>query len=202
MSYGYNPQWSEGAVKSPIFQTSTFVFRNAKEGKRFFEIAYGKGDPKTNEHLGLIYSRINNPNMQILEERLALLEGSEEAAAFESGMSAITTVMLSYLKPGDALRKIAAADHVHASIAVDVHRQVGEIVDVVVQKTHRPELVALPLLARQLFVPVLSVDDVDASVPVQIRQRRGFVGAEVQLVSPERNVFIAASPQRAGGQQN
>lgn len=103
MSYGYNPQWSEGAVKSPIFQTSTFVFRNAKEGKRFFEIAYGKGDPKTNEHLGLIYSRINNPNMQILEERLALLEGSEEAAAFESGMSAITTVMLSYLKPGDAL---------------------------------------------------------------------------------------------------
>jgi methionine-gamma-lyase len=103
MSYGYNPQWSEGAIKSPIFQTSTFVFRNAKEGKRFFEIAYGKGDPKTNEHLGLIYSRINNPNMQILEERLALLEGSEDAAAFESGMSAITTVMLSYLKPGDVL---------------------------------------------------------------------------------------------------
>lgn len=103
MSYGYNPEWSEGAVKSPIFQTSTFVFRNAKEGKRFFEIAYGKGDPKTNEHLGLIYSRINNPNMQILEERLALLEGSEAAAAFESGMSAITTVMLSYLKPGDVL---------------------------------------------------------------------------------------------------
>jgi methionine-gamma-lyase len=103
MSYGYNPQWSEGAVKSPIFQTSTFVFRNAKEGKRFFEIAYGKGDAKTNEHLGLIYSRINNPNMQILEERLALLEGADGAAAFESGMSAITTVMFSYLKPGDVL---------------------------------------------------------------------------------------------------
>jgi methionine-gamma-lyase len=103
MSYGYNPQWSEGAVKSPIFQTSTFVFRNAKEGKRFFEVAYGKGDAKTNEHLGLIYSRINNPNMQILEERLALLEGADGAAAFESGMSAITTVMFSYLKPGDVL---------------------------------------------------------------------------------------------------
>lgn len=103
MSYGYNPMWSEGAVKSPIFQTSTFVFRNAREGKRFFEIAYGKGDARENEQLGLIYSRINNPNMQILEERLALLEGSEEAAAFESGMSAITTVMLTYLKPGDVL---------------------------------------------------------------------------------------------------
>ncbi|MGB4773233.1 MAG: aminotransferase class I/II-fold pyridoxal phosphate-dependent enzyme [Chitinophagaceae bacterium] len=103
MSYGYNPMWSEGAVKSPIFQTSTFVFQSAKEGKRFFEIAYGKGDARENESLGLIYSRINNPNMQILEERLALLEGSEEAAAFESGMSAITTVMLAYLKPGDVL---------------------------------------------------------------------------------------------------
>ncbi len=103
MSYGYNPMWSEGAVKSPIFQTSTFVFRTAKEGKRFFEIAYGKGDARDNESLGLIYSRINNPNMQILEERLALLEGTAEAAAFESGMSAITTVMLAYLKPGDVL---------------------------------------------------------------------------------------------------
>jgi cystathionine beta-lyase/cystathionine gamma-synthase len=41
MSYGYNPEWSEGAVKCPIYQTSTFVFKTAEEGKEFFEIAYG-----------------------------------------------------------------------------------------------------------------------------------------------------------------
>ena len=103
MSYGYNPDWSEGSVKPPIFQTSTFVFKNAAEGKRFFEVAYAKSNLKKNEQLGLIYSRLNNPNMQILEERLAILEGSESAAAFVSGMSAISTVMLAFLKPGDLL---------------------------------------------------------------------------------------------------
>ncbi|NIW00298.1 methionine gamma-lyase, partial [Candidatus Saccharibacteria bacterium] len=41
MSYGYRPDWSEGAIKCPIFQTSTFVFETAEEGKAFFEIAYG-----------------------------------------------------------------------------------------------------------------------------------------------------------------
>ena len=103
MSFGYNPEWSEGSVKPPIFQTSTFVFKTAEEGKRFFEVAYGKSPMNSKEEIGLIYSRINNPNMQILEERLALLEESESAAAFESGMSAISTTMLTYLKPGDVL---------------------------------------------------------------------------------------------------
>ena len=103
MSFGYTPEWSEGSVKPPIFQTSTFVFKNAEEGKRFFEVAYGKSELNAKEEIGLIYSRINNPNMQILEERLAVLEGGESAAAFESGMSAISTTMLSYLKPGDIL---------------------------------------------------------------------------------------------------
>ena len=103
MSFGYNPEWSEGSVKPPIFQTSTFVFKTAEEGKRFFEVAYGKDSLKKHEQIGLIYSRINNPNMQILEERLAILEDAEEAAAFESGMSAISTTMLAYLKPGDLI---------------------------------------------------------------------------------------------------
>lgn len=103
MSLGYNPEWSEGSIKPPIFQTSTFGFKTAEDGKRFFEIAYGKSQLEPNEQMGLIYSRLNNPNMQILEERLAVLEGSEDAAAFESGMSAISTAMLAYLKPADVL---------------------------------------------------------------------------------------------------
>lgn len=103
MSYGYKPELSEGAIKCPIFQTSTFVFKNAEEGKAFFEVAYGLRDKKPSEELGLIYSRINNPDLEILENRLSLWDEAEGCAVFESGMSAITTVLLEFLKPGDLL---------------------------------------------------------------------------------------------------
>lgn len=102
LGYGYKPEWSEGAVKCPIFQTSTFVFHNAEEGKAFFEMAHGKPGHE-GEVLGLIYSRINNPDMEILEERLKLWDEGEAAAAFSSGMSAIATTLLTFLSPGDLL---------------------------------------------------------------------------------------------------
>jgi methionine-gamma-lyase len=54
MSYGYKPELSEGAIKCPFFQTSTFVFKNAEEGKAFFEIAYGIRQSNAGEELGLI----------------------------------------------------------------------------------------------------------------------------------------------------
>lgn len=103
MSYGYRPEWSEGAVKCPIFQTSTFAFRSAEAGKAFFEVAYGLREKGAREKTGLIYSRLNNPDMEILEDRLTLWDGAEACAAFESGMSAITTVLLEFLQPGDLL---------------------------------------------------------------------------------------------------
>ncbi|OYU94688.1 MAG: methionine gamma-lyase [Bacteroidetes bacterium B1(2017)] len=103
MSYGYKPQLSEGAIKCPIFQTSTFVFKSAEAGKHFFEVAYGLKEPEAGEELGLIYSRINNPDLEILENRLTLWDEAEEGAVFESGMAAITTVLLEFLKPGDLL---------------------------------------------------------------------------------------------------
>lgn len=103
MSHGYKPSLSEGAIKCPIFQTSTFVFRTAEEGKAFFEVAYGIREKGEKEELGLIYSRLNNPDLQILEERLCLWDGAEECAVFESGMSAISTTLLEFLSPGDVL---------------------------------------------------------------------------------------------------
>jgi methionine-gamma-lyase len=103
MSYGYKPSLSEGAIKCPIFQTSTFVFHSAMEGKRFFELAYGLREKEKGEELGLIYSRLNNPDLEILENRLCLWDEAEECAVFESGMSAISTVMLEFLSPGDAI---------------------------------------------------------------------------------------------------
>nr|MCU0387692.1 PLP-dependent transferase [Chitinophagaceae bacterium] len=96
MSYG-------GAVKCPIYQTSTFAFHSAEEGKAFFELAYGKREDKTSKGPGLIYSRLNNPDMQILEERLTLWDKAEACATFESGMSAIATAIMALLQPGDVL---------------------------------------------------------------------------------------------------
>ncbi|MEQ9262478.1 MAG: cystathionine gamma-synthase family protein [Owenweeksia sp.] len=103
MSHGYKPELSEGSIKCPIFQTSTFVFKTAEEGKAFFEVAYGLREKDEHEELGLIYSRLNNPDLEILENRLCLWDGADDCAVFESGMSAISTVLMEFLKPGDLL---------------------------------------------------------------------------------------------------
>lgn len=101
MSYGYRPDWSEGAVKAPIFATSTFVFHNAEEGKDFFAKAYGLKEKAPGEETGLIYSRLNNPSLEILEDRLTLWDEAEAAAVFSSGLAAISTTALTFLRPGD-----------------------------------------------------------------------------------------------------
>jgi methionine-gamma-lyase len=103
MGYGYDPHLSEGAVKVPIFQTSTFVFKNAEDGKAFFELAYGLREREPLEVPGLIYSRINNPDLEVLEDRLAIWDGADRALVFSSGMAAISTTLLTFLRPGDAV---------------------------------------------------------------------------------------------------
>src|SRR5258708_7277831 len=93
LGYGYDPALSEGAVKPPVFLTSTFVFRSAEEGRDFFNYAAGREEPKPGEG-GLVYSRFNHPNSEIVEDRLAIYEEAEVAAIFSSGMSAVTTTRL------------------------------------------------------------------------------------------------------------
>ena len=100
MGYGYDPALSEGSLKPPIFLTSTFAFPSAAEGKRFFEGITGKRPGGSD---GLVYSRFNGPNQQILEERLALWDVAEEALVFSSGMSAIATLLLAYCGQGDVI---------------------------------------------------------------------------------------------------
>jgi len=102
MGYGYDPKLSEGSVKCPIFMTSTFAFRTAEDGKAFFEQVHGLRE-KGPEGGGLIYSRINNPDIEILEDRLTLWDRAEASAVFASGMGAIASMLLTFLRPGDAL---------------------------------------------------------------------------------------------------
>lgn len=103
MSYGYDPKLSEGSIKPPVFLTSTFVFKTAQEGKDFFNLVSGRTQTSENQKQGLVYSRFNHPNSEIVEDRLALYEGAESAALFSSGMSAITTCLMAVLQPGDVL---------------------------------------------------------------------------------------------------
>jgi len=100
MGHGYDPMLSEGSLKPPIFLTSTFVFPNAAAGKRHFEGVTGK---RPGGAEGLVYSRFNGPNQEILEDRLGVWEEAEDALAFSSGMSAIATLFLSMVKPGDTI---------------------------------------------------------------------------------------------------
>ena len=100
MGYGYNPKLSEGSLKPPIFLTSTFVFESCADGKRFFEGITGK---RTGGPEGLVYGRFNGPDQEILEDRLALWEGAEEAAVFSTGMSAITTALMAHVRAGEII---------------------------------------------------------------------------------------------------
>jgi len=103
MGYGYDPSLSEGSLKPPIFLTSTFVFKTAQDGKDFFDFTSGRREPGAGQSSGLVYSRFNNPNLEVLEDRLALWEQSEAAAVFSSGMSAISTALWAYVRPGDVI---------------------------------------------------------------------------------------------------
>jgi methionine-gamma-lyase len=103
MGYGYDPTLSEGSLKPPIFLTSTFVFKTAQDGKDFFDYTSGRREPGAGQSSGLVYSRFNNPNLEVLEDRLALWEEGEAAAVFSSGMSAISTVLWTHVRPGDVV---------------------------------------------------------------------------------------------------
>ena len=103
LGYGYDPQLSEGAVKPPVFLTSTFVFKSAEHGKDFFDYVSGRREPPAGEAAGLVYSRFNHPNSEIVEDRLKVFEDAEAALLFSSGMSAIATTILAYLRPGDVI---------------------------------------------------------------------------------------------------
>jgi methionine-gamma-lyase len=90
---GYDASAHQGALNPPIFWSSTFAFDSAEQGAARF----AQDEP------GMIYTRITNPTVQLLEERLASLEGGEAALAFGSGMGAICTLMWTLLRPGDEL---------------------------------------------------------------------------------------------------
>lgn len=100
---GYDSKKAFKSVKCPIFQTSTFQFENCKEGAEFFKKAAGVIPKKEGEDEGYIYSRVGNPSLTVFEKRLAKIDGNEDGASFNSGMSAINTTLMTFLKSGDGI---------------------------------------------------------------------------------------------------
>jgi methionine-gamma-lyase len=88
--HGYDPLEHQGALVPPIYLTSTFAFPSAEYGAACF----------SGEEAGHFYTRISNPTLQLLEARVAALEGGSAAVAFSSGMGAITSTMWTLLRPG------------------------------------------------------------------------------------------------------
>ena len=103
MGYGYDPQLSEGSIKCPNFQTSTFVFKSAEQGKDFFNLVSGRRQLKEGEQAGLVYSRFNNPTLEIAENRIAIWDQAEDCIVTGSGMSAISTTLFTFSRPGDVV---------------------------------------------------------------------------------------------------
>lgn len=100
MGHGYDPELSEGSLKAPIFLTSTFAFDSAAAGKRHFEGITGQREGGAE---GLVYSRFNGPNQEILEDRLAIWDGADDALCFSSGMTAICVLMMAYCGQNDVI---------------------------------------------------------------------------------------------------
>ncbi|MGO0063007.1 methionine gamma-lyase [Brevibacillus fluminis] len=88
---GYHADPQTGALATPIYQTSTFVFSSTEEGARRF----------AGEEAGYIYSRLGNPTVTVLEEKIAALEQAEAGLAFASGMAAVSAVLMALVKTGD-----------------------------------------------------------------------------------------------------
>ncbi|WP_066258175.1 methionine gamma-lyase [Neobacillus drentensis] len=88
---GYSADEHQGSLVPPLYQTSTFTFASAEQGERRF----------AGQEEGFIYSRLGNPTVKILEERMAVLEQGEAGLAFSSGMAAVSAVLVALTKAGD-----------------------------------------------------------------------------------------------------
>ncbi len=97
---GHKPDSDTGSRAVPIYQTAAYVFKNSEHAAKLFGL----------KELGNIYTRLNNPTNDVLEQRIAALDGGIGALATASGQAAITLALLPLLQAGD---EIVAADNLY-----------------------------------------------------------------------------------------
>ena len=110
---GYDPQSHGGALVPPVYQTATYAFESVEYGAACF----------AGEQAGHVYSRISNPTLALLEQRMASLEGAEAGLALASGMGAITSTLWTLLRPGDEL---IVGETLYGCTFAFLHHGIGE----------------------------------------------------------------------------
>jgi methionine-gamma-lyase len=104
LTKGFDPRLSVGSARPAVFRSSTYVFSSPEAAERAFAVASGRAKAREGEQVELIYSRINHPNAEILEEQIVPLEkGAQAAAVFNSGMAGIMTALATFLRPGQSV---------------------------------------------------------------------------------------------------
>jgi cystathionine beta-lyase/cystathionine gamma-synthase len=104
LTRGFDPTLSVGSARPAVFRSSTYVFSSPEAAERAFDLMAGRAKAEPGEIPDLVYSRFNHPNAEILEDQIVPLEpGAEAALVFNSGMAAIMTALLTYLKPGQSI---------------------------------------------------------------------------------------------------
>ncbi len=104
LTRGFDPSLSVGSARPAVFRSSTYVFSSPEAAERAFDISSGRARLREGEQVDLIYSRFNHPNAEILEAHLVPIEaGATAALVFNSGMSAIMTAILTFVRPGDTI---------------------------------------------------------------------------------------------------
>jgi methionine-gamma-lyase len=104
LTRGFDPHLSVGSARPAVFRSSTYVFSSPEAAERAFDLVSGRSTAAPGEAAELIYSRFNHPNAQILEDQIVPLEeGSNWAVVFNSGMAAIMTSLMAWVRPGHAI---------------------------------------------------------------------------------------------------
>ena len=100
---GYDPATASNSAKPPIFMTSTFAYASAQAAKDIHEAYFAGTGPAAGSGAGHIYSRLGHPGLDMVETRLAALDGAEAAAVFNTGMATHSAIALAHLRPGDSV---------------------------------------------------------------------------------------------------
>ena len=103
VTLGYASASAFGAVKPPVVMTTTFVYQSAQHSKDVHEAFFNGTGPAVGANDAYIYTRLGHPNLTMVETRLAALDGAQASAVFCSGMAAITTALLAFVRPGDTV---------------------------------------------------------------------------------------------------
>jgi cystathionine gamma-synthase/methionine-gamma-lyase len=136
VGHGYDPAQAWGAAKPPIVLTSTFVYPSAQAAKDFHRAFFDGAT--VGEHGGpipdgFIYSRLGHPNLDMVEARVAALDRAPATAGFNSGMAAISTVALAFLRPGESVvhsRPIySGADNLLNTVMPDFGVHIESVID-------------------------------------------------------------------------